>query len=288
MLDKIVVGLDGSPRSELVLPWIRLLAPGRRLTLVRVVPPFLGVDVYSPALIAQTLQDAETYLARMSERMTPAPATVLRMGSPASALLDVAAESEADLIAITTHGGSPALRRTFGGTTEKLIHGACVPLLVVPAWCDVTPPHVNVRKILVPLDGSDESKMVLPLAGALAQRFDASLVLAHVAEVPPEASIRDLADYFHGLAPQLESKRVKAKGIVARGKPPAGLLRIAKRESVDLVVMSAHGYGAVGRMLFGSVASKLIRESLVPVIVAKYDALRRLKIEDEEMAIAPT
>jgi nucleotide-binding universal stress UspA family protein len=60
---------------------------------------------------------------------------------------------------------------------------------------------------------------------------------------------------------------------MTRGTAPEALLDVTAVYGADLILLAAHGYGAVKRALFGSVASKLIRESPIPVIVVKHQAL---------------
>jgi hypothetical protein len=60
------------------------------------------------------------------------------------------------------------------------------------------------------------------------------------------------------------------------GKADEVIASVVELESADLIVMSAHGYGALKRMLFGSTASRVLRSSPVPVIVARERALRKL------------
>jgi nucleotide-binding universal stress UspA family protein len=70
---------------------------------------------------------------------------------------------------------------------------------------------------------------------------------------------------------------VRAKSVIVQGTLPAAILDVASTEGADLIVMSAHGYGGLQRMIFGSVASRLIRDASIPTIVLKYGALARLK-----------
>jgi nucleotide-binding universal stress UspA family protein len=263
MIKKVLVALDGSARSERSLPWVLLLARGADKILLRVVEPVYALDIYAGSLVHELQIDAQKYLLDLAPRIKPAPETLVRLGPAAPVILDVAREKGADLIALTTHGGSKVRRRLFGGTSEKLIHGSEIPLLIVPAWSGRAPrPVERVRKILVPLDGSTVSEKILPLAQQLSQDMQASLVLVHV-----QTGNRP--------APMDRLSSMGGKVVVIKGKVPDMLVTAALGEGADLIVMSAHGYGGLQRMFLGSVASKLIRETPVPVLVVRHDALRR-------------
>ncbi|MFP6869412.1 MAG: universal stress protein [Nitrospinota bacterium] len=53
---------------------------------------------------------------------------------------------------------------------------------------------------------------------------------------------------------------------VVSGNPANEILRVAKREKADLVIMSTHGRSGIPRAVMGSVAEKVIRQSTVPVL----------------------
>lgn len=282
---KVLVALDGSKRSEHSLEWVKSLTGGTEVTLLRVVEPVYALDIYAGTLIQQLQQDAERYLEKLADEFSPRAKTIVRFGPAAALILDAADEIGAELIAVTTHGGSKVTRRVFGGTTEQLIHGSNIPLLVVPSWTDA-PASAKVRKVLVPLDGSEISEMVLPLAWEIGQRHEAVVLLTHVITGGPQAEKRyaELEGHFRGLIQDLDRSWITANLVIKSGEVPGTILDVVKDKGADLIVMSAHGYGAMKRMLTGSVASKLIRETPVPVIVLKHAALKKLQEPRKKVA----
>lgn len=286
MFKNVLVGLDGSERSERSLPWVRLLAREHKTTLVRALEPVYGIEAFPADYFGEAEERAQKYLAKTAREFAPEAQTFVKIGSPAAMILNVAEETGADLIAITTHGGSPVERRVFGRTTEKLLHGSEIPLLVVPSWTEKAP-QAKLGRIIVPLDGSNVSEMVLPFARRLAQVHDAALVLVHALTDREEANrnYAEIDGHFAKLASGLDKNWVQAKVLIKRGEAEQQIVEAAESEGADLIVMSAHGYGALKRMLFGSVASKVIRTSPVPVLVARYDAMKKLQ-KAEPQAVA--
>jgi len=142
------------------------------------------------------------------------------------------------------------------------------------------------RSILVPLDGSTFGEHALPLAAALARRAGATLHLVHVhqAEVPVAVegfAVLDTED-LHVRQDELSyladaSRRVAEKDPVALktallegdGDVVEGLKSYVKRESIDLVVMSTHARGALGRFWLGSVADDLAHELDRPLLLVR-------------------
>jgi nucleotide-binding universal stress UspA family protein len=287
MFKNVLVTLDGSPRSERSLDWVKLVARDAHIHLLRTVVPNYAVDIYAGPLVTDLQAEAERYLQKIARDFVPQARIQVRFGPAAGSILDVAEEVKADLIALTTHGGSPVTRRVFGGTAEQLIHGSPIPLLIVPSWTE-TAPEPKIRKIVVPLDGSKVSESILPMAGRLGQENDATLVLAHALTEGEEARRRyaELEGHFRGLTVQLDRDWISTRYRIEEGPPAETLARIVESEKADLIVMSAHGHGALKRMLFGSVASRVLREAHVPALVARFEALERLRPRAEKKTSA--
>lgn len=138
----ILVPLDGSQLAEETLPLAEKMATlcGARITLLRVVTPYLVVGrpsyivEFDIQLLEQTQSDAERYLESVAERLRAAvpnvQSSVILSDSAPRAILDQAAEQEADLIAMTTHGRSGFRRFMLGSVADKVVRGAQVPVLL--------------------------------------------------------------------------------------------------------------------------------------------------------------
>jgi nucleotide-binding universal stress UspA family protein len=87
---------------------------------------------------------------------------------------------------------------------------------------------------------------------------------------------RELEEYFTSRTGELRGRQLNARFVIRQGQLPEAILALAKHEKADLFVMSGHGYGAISRLLLGSVASKLIRSTTIPVLMAKYGVLKKL------------
>jgi nucleotide-binding universal stress UspA family protein len=141
-LHHILVPLDGSLLSEQILPhaiWLGRLV-GARYTLLRVIEPVVRgfmvngvepvVDVEAQELAwQQASEDVERIAARLrGEGLTVVPE--VRVGRPVAEILECAAEREADLIAMSTHGHGGLTRLILGSVTDKVLRSASVPVLV--------------------------------------------------------------------------------------------------------------------------------------------------------------
>jgi nucleotide-binding universal stress UspA family protein len=151
----------------------------------------------------------------------------------------------------------------------------------------------SITRILVPVDFSACSDAALDYAVFLARRFDAALELIHVMEWPP-ASVRGTpADAIvtpHAIADEDQRQRegvdaamrervkvaeaalVQARGQVERGEPTTLILRAAESIGCDIIVLGTHGRRGLARLVLGSVAEQIVRQSGFPVLVVHGEA----------------
>jgi len=142
-----------------------------------------------------------------------------------------------------------------------------------------------IRKVLVPLDGSEFGEHALPLAASLAKKTGAMLHLVHVHQpAPPIAAAGlELVDLFDLHLRQDEeayladvSRRVReladvpASSMLLEGGDVAKVLReYAETADAEMVVMSTHGRGMLGRWWLGGVADELARSMPRPVVMVR-------------------
>lgn len=146
---------------------------------------------------------------------------------------------------------------------------------------------IALKQIMVPTDFSETSEVALKYGRALAEAFSASLHVVHVIPDPytqpwsieaTGISIADLlATWERDAQKRLESlmsggdrKKLQATLATRVGHPFVEIIRYARDQNVDLIVMGTHGRGAVGHMFLGSVAEKLVRKAPCPVLTVRH------------------
>jgi nucleotide-binding universal stress UspA family protein len=128
-----------------------------------------------------------------------------------------------------------------------------------------TPTAAAIR-ILVPLDDSAEARVALPYAAALAAPGTEIVLLT----VVPSANAADLAPA--GLESAAQRLRVGGQQVhteVAIGDPARRIIDTAVDLGAEMIVMASHGRGALGRLIYGSVADRVGRASPIPVMVVR-------------------
>jgi nucleotide-binding universal stress UspA family protein len=123
-------------------------------------------------------------------------------------------------------------------------------------------PGVDVRHVLVPLDGSELALQAMPTARVLAQLFDADLQTVTAAAGDDDADrVRALASA--ALDVPLGSDRVF---VATNGDPAEVIARRAETLGSCVVCLATHGRGRLGGALVGSVARSLLQRSVDPVV----------------------
>jgi len=136
------------------------------------------------------------------------------------------------------------------------------------------------KKILVPLDGSELSEKVLPHVEILAKKSNAEIILLRVVPFtwPDEfMHVREMGDkldkeaseYLFAINAQLEEKGIEGECCIHEGSVPEVICDFAKEREVDLVAMTTHGRGGVKRWALGSVADKVVQTSPVPLLLCR-------------------
>lgn len=139
-----------------------------------------------------------------------------------------------------------------------------------------------IRKILCPVDFSAATEFALKPAISLATEFGSELVLVHVLDYPypqvgPVMQGFDMEDYYKGmelkareqldaLVDQDARRYASVRPIVCRGTPFREIVRLAEEEAPNLIVLPTHARTVIDRVLWGSVAAKVVRLAQAPVM----------------------
>lgn len=165
---------------------------------------------------------------------------------------------------------------------------------------------LTIKKILVPVDFSPCSREAFRVALHFAKLFDAQILLLHVIDTralealnmlglarPSEAKTqiarlrRRIRQLMRDLLAIPAAKGVKITSLLSEGKPFIEIVRTARGEDVDLVVMGSYGgqTGDVERIFFGSTAERIVRTVNCPVLCVP---LPHKVIEAAEVREAPS
>jgi nucleotide-binding universal stress UspA family protein len=137
----------------------------------------------------------------------------------------------------------------------------------------------SLPSVLCPIDFSEPSRSALCYASAVADHFGVRLTLLAVDDPllaatslglePPlgETTLAELKRFCCDTLPGWQSSPKRIEFRVTVGKPAPEILREAKEQHADVIVMGAHGRGGVGKIVFGSTTERVLRETSVAVLV---------------------
>jgi len=140
------------------------------------------------------------------------------------------------------------------------------------------------KKILIPVDGSDYSERAIEKAKELATAFNSDIVIFNAIPVTiaPTGRIHFdvqvlVEENRKASEALLEKSREKlgdypgkVETVAMHGDAPSAIVQYAKENGVDLIIMGSHGMGAVmNRILTGSVTTKVLHHTDIPVLVIK-------------------
>ncbi len=285
-MTKVLIGVDGSERSEDAVAFGRALAraagaPVVLATVHQTEPRQPRLDGYlAPAGLRE---EAETMLARYALMLLDVGYVERRLladHSPARALQEAAEQAGAGIIVVGSSHIGRLGRVLPGSTAERLLHGAPCPVAVVPVGFGAhgLPEHPAIG---CGYQATDDGAAALGAAEELALALGGSLQVVHVVEPPsylydtgemplnmPELDANTRANAGRALRERvghLSARLQSAEGTVHVGRAADRL--IALTETVDLMVVGSRGYGPLKAVLLGGVSGQLIRSAACPVIV---------------------
>jgi nucleotide-binding universal stress UspA family protein len=153
------------------------------------------------------------------------------------------------------------------------------------------------NKILYATDFSTAGHTALEMATSLARARGAKLLIVHVEE-PPTAygggelyygiempDHRELLRMLSQVLPTDAGVGYEHRLVV--GSPAGGILHIAEKDDVEMIVMATHGRTGLMRMLMGSVAEEVVRKAKCPVVTVKAKPPNKAQVAAPMPASAP-
>ena len=155
-----------------------------------------------------------------------------------------------------------------------------------------------IKKILYPTDMSETSNHAFGYAASLANRYDASITIFHVLQAPMPTSeslvtnvlgnskwqellSRNKTEVVEKIRLRLEKYCEETRAelsacpfmmeevIVKIGNPAAEIIQEVDQKDYDMIIMGAHGHGAIAGAVMGSVSRKVLRRSKTPVLLVR-------------------
>ncbi len=219
---------------------------------------------------AQLEQTAREHLAGVPHKLA------VRVGLPSHEIEKAAEDLDVDLIVMATHGRTGVAHLFLGSVAEHVVREAKRPVLTFGPGASIG----ELKKILCPVDFDPNSQAALKFGWRLAQDYGARMVALHVVAVPFEPSeipvVPVTPEWEEDARAQLQTMVDENLGpqagcelLVRRGDPAGAILELARELRADLIVMATHGRTGLSHLVLGSVAERVVRESVAPVLTMR-------------------
>ena len=246
---------------------------------------FLAFDEQESRITSRALKELKETIGDRLPNWEP----LVVSGHPADEISRICQEMKVDLVISATRGRSGFKRFLIGSVTGRLMRTLPCPLLVVQSIEEApdapTDQEFRMRRILVGCDFSEDSHLAFQYGVSLAQEFQAELHLAHVIEPsvyrdllkPAPSVVEDLREALRdALNEKLESmvpdeafSWCTLKTTLLAGHPHEELIKYARLNNIDLIVLGIRGHGMVESLLIGSTTDRLTVRSPCPVLCVR-------------------
>lgn len=287
---RVLLATDGSADARRATRWLRDVAlPADTAVCALSVamltaPPseFHSMTDLRTRVRAQA-SDAARRAAESLKPRWPGVETAVIDGDPRVEIVDAAERTRTDMIVLGARGLSPFKRLLAGSTSRSVARYAPCPVVIVRGR-----PR-PLRRVLVAVDGSESVRVALRFLSTFGVLGDAAATLLHVVPEPARShgrrssaegtdarpdggrrTLRENAEEMLGDAVKiLVTHRSPVERLVVEGDAATEIVRIARTQDVDLVVLGARGLGTIARLLLGSVSETVLDHAGRAVMIVR-------------------
>jgi nucleotide-binding universal stress UspA family protein len=297
MIGTVILPLDGSNLAERAIPYAEAVAERSGAPLLLVHAAKIG------ATTAETAE-ARDYLRSIGSKLPGRVQMELLPGDPAETIITIAGEVPDPAIVMSTHGRSGVRRWVTGSVADQVVRTAGHPVLLVRAGQEV-PEELGLHSILLPLDGTTSAETAIGYAAELARMFESQIHVVRVVDTPSayamlsrhmeaavtgdildeiiQSMLREATEYVEKVATDLRQQGIRVKSVVLEGYPGEQLVEYERREFFQLVVMATAGRSGVSRIVFGSVAERMLKLGRRPVMMIRPEHVEESDEAEQEI-----
>lgn len=295
MFRHLLLPLDGSKLAEAVLGPARAFAKevGAAVTLLHVLERNAPKEIHGERHLTDP-KEAEVYLEGLAADLRQDGLTVsyhshdVAEAGVAESITRHAVEMGADLVVLATHGEGGMAEQLFGSIAQRVIGCGDIPVLIIHP--DTATEDFVCRRMLVPLDQSEEHEASLPLATELAAAVGAEVrlltavprranlagssgalgrMLPTAMSAVLDAQVDDANRRLEAVLAHLADAGVPARARVERGDPVQVILQGLVSEQADLLVLATHTRRGWAAFWSGSVAPRVLAQWRRPTLLVR-------------------
>jgi nucleotide-binding universal stress UspA family protein len=294
MFERILLPLDGSELAEIALPYAEELASkfGSELVLYNIRGHNHEHQEHMHQMYLDRLAESLRHNISKSQPMgTEVKVTTkVEAGEPTENICNLVNKNKMDLVIMTAVSTSGIrVGKMIGSVADHVCRTVPIPVLLIRPNTNqqVAEKERLISRLLIPLDGSELSKLALPVGEELAANLKASVTLfqmatmmriyqnaygsesvfVNYAQLDEDEKARVSAE-MSALDTDLKGKGFQVTHVVTSGFDAASeIIEVSKKVSADLVVMSTHGRSGLTRWVLGNAAEKVLRYGEIPLLL---------------------
>jgi nucleotide-binding universal stress UspA family protein len=281
LFENMLVAVDGSHSCLRAKEIAAAIARefGSKVTVVHVIShdfmhPELKAHHQLPSLVLNELdesyQKAGTKIIRAAEEFfrdenIEIKSELVRAEDPAEKILQMVKELKYDLLIMGNISETQAERFSLGSVAEKISLYAECPVLIAKR-------KTKIKRLLVAVDGSEKAEKALQYAIQICKHLKAKMTLLNVEEaellrLEPKVAKQVGEEILAGAA--TKAKDVTHDTRLEFGNPARTILKMAKQEDYDLIVLGSRGISSVKRFLLGSVSADVSMHAQRSVLIVR-------------------
>lgn len=284
-MTRYLVAIDGSKYSEMALKTAIDLAEKTKasITLLSVIDidQYLGSTSLQDFTLKSNRDITEKMLAEVIEKYQNQNVKLEKLVTTGSVANEIIAESrnDYDLVIVGSRGLGKVKRTFLGSVSNKVVNQAANSTLVVKNY------HKDgFSKILVPLDGSRNSKRALYKATKIAENFSSELLIISVVKeiedsiftfdkerekILQEENIKKSKKILADALESIDSSKFKVSTELIIGSVGESIIEKAEEDEYNLIVMGSRGQNSISRAFMGSVSNEVMHSTRKSVLIVK-------------------
>ena len=264
MYDEIIACLDGSSRSETILPLAQGIAGTMRakLRILRVLADWDDLPAEEPDI-------------RERARLFGAEVKFIVAADPGTAILEQLRQSPRAIPAMTSHGRTACMEAVTGTVALRVLRGAGRPVILYhshPPGVDA--PH-TIETIITALDGSAFSEKIIPFAIEFARSLTAKITLVQALARGSENLFSPLlqsdiseSSYLRSRATEIKKQHgIEPNWDTLHGEAAQAICRFVHGMPNTMLALTSHARTGLAKVVLGSVAATCLRHAGVPLLL---------------------
>ena len=294
MFNHLLVPLDGSEYSESSIPISISLAQSLKaeVTLLHIIEHDAPQTVHGEPHL-RTFEEASKYLKGIVKNKYPASIQVnfhIHSDDKTDVIKAIAEHHKellSDLLVMTTHGWGGFKQIILGNNAQQIIKLGIMPVLFIPPDFPEHEKNIYIKKILVPVDVTEEHKPGLDVAMSLASVCSAEIFLINVIPTMSTLSVKqnpvgillpqttkrvlelqekEAEHFIASKKAEIEKKGIKVYAEINRGYPAKIINKIANRKAINLIVIGTHGKAGLNAFWSESTAAKIAGKTKIAIL----------------------